>query len=230
MERRRHGRRKGDERKLAPSNETKICGEGEGERWREGWEREGGGGERGEREGEKGRGRGEEGRGERRERGYQPTSAGHVIIVVVRDSSSLKSGKESRSVDHASESGTSEGGRQSSGLRGRGASLEADKRTRRRTPQSQGRAGRRQDAAAALTAAGCEKRRGTGGRWEGEPLTPRAVVKITVPSRCRHGWAQSSASGSSQAGHQSSLSKEGGESLKTTRWTRLRKMVRSESR
>ena len=68
--------------------------------------------------------------GPNRKRGG-PAKAGHVIIVVVRVSSSLKSGGESHSVDQVSESGSSQAGHQSSGLRVMGAPLEAAMRTRR---------------------------------------------------------------------------------------------------
>ena len=50
-------------------------------------------------------------------------SAGQVIVVVVRDSALLNSDRESQSVDHASESGSSQAGDKSAGPRGMEASL-----------------------------------------------------------------------------------------------------------
>ena len=58
--------------------------------------------------------------------------ADHVIVVVVTDSSSLTSVRESKSVDQASVSGSSQAGLQSSGPRGAVTSFEATFRTRQK--------------------------------------------------------------------------------------------------
>ena len=49
---------------------------------------------------------------------FRPIKAGHVVVVVVRDSTSHNSGRKSHSVDHPSESRSSQPGQQASGPRG----------------------------------------------------------------------------------------------------------------
>ena len=80
-----------------------------------------------------------EARKDGRWRSAWPTGASQVVIIDMRNSSSLKYGRESHSVDQVSESGSSQAGDQSSGPSVVGASLAAANRTRRRMTRAESR-------------------------------------------------------------------------------------------